>query len=206
MTLKFTPFIIAALALFCFNTSNAWSMACDCGEHDCSHERKTFVSTLPSSGKWKDKVTPKSLWKCQDVEDLGNANLLCEMCEREYVRYAHTMKHTNHENLTVGCICAGHMEGDLKASKERESYLHSRQQRRARWLSPKWKTSEKGNSYKKTRKSSHDEVSHHIVMIKSKYNQYSAIIDGAKLGSWFQNIAEAQYASFDYLWPAKKAF
>lgn len=206
MTLKFPPFIIAALALFCLNTSNAWSMACDCGEHDCGHERKTFVSTLPSSGKWKDKITPKSFWTCQDVEDLGSPSLICEMCEREHVRYAHTMQHINHESLTVGCICAGHMEGDLKASKKRESYLRSRQQRRTKWLDSGWETSRGGNLHKTTRKNSHDEASHHIVMIKSRYNQYSAIIDGTKLSSWFPNIAEAKYASFDYLWPAKRAF
>jgi hypothetical protein len=206
MTLKFKLFIIGVSVLFFLNTFNAWSMACDYGEHECDHERKTFVSTLPSSGKWKDKVTPKSLWKCQDVEDLGSANLLCQMCEREYVRYAHTMQHDNHENLTVGCICAGHMEGDLKSAKGRESYLHSRHQRRAKWLGSEWETSRNGNLYKKTRKNSHDEASHHIVMIKSKYNQHSAIIDSVRLERWFPTMAEAQYASFDYLWPAKKTF
>ncbi|EKE08851.1 MAG: hypothetical protein ACD_16C00248G0033 [uncultured bacterium] len=190
--------------LFCVTSSLSWSMQCE--EHDCDESRKTFVSTLPGSGKWKDDVTPKKNWTCQAIEDLESADSLCQMCEREWIRYAHTMQHADYKNLTVGCICAGHMEGDLKASKERESYFRSRSQRRTKWLDLAWKKSKKGNLYIKTRANSEDEDSHIVTIFKGKYGKYSASIDQKYLEQWFPTVREAQYAAFDYLWPSKKIF
>lgn len=180
----------------------------DCECHDCEETRKNFVSTKPGSGKWKDKVTPKEGWICTKVEDLGSPALTCQMCERENIRYTHTMHHNQHTDLIVGCICAGHMEEDLQAAKERESYLTSRAQRRQKWLSLKWKTSKNGNPYIKTKKSGLEEGHHVVITSNNKFGrlQYSAMIDKSYTNLWFGSMDEAKYAAFDYLWPASKTF
>lgn len=181
----------------------------DCECHNCEETRKNFVSTKPSSGKWKDKVTPKENWICTNVEDLGVQSLLCQMCEREHIRYTHKMHHNEHKDLIVGCICAGHMEGDLQAAKERESYLTSRVQRRQNWLSLKWKTSKRsGNPFINTRKTATEDKHNVIITSSDKFGklQYSASIDKKYLGQWFNSMNEAKYAAFDYLWPTSKAF
>ena len=102
-------------------------------------------------GKWSDKGLPHKGWTCIDIEDLGEPNKLCEMCESQNIRYVHYMEHPNYpETLGVGCICSGHMESDLVAAKVRDSKMHSRAQKRTRWLSRAWKRSTKGNDYIKS--------------------------------------------------------
>src|SRR3989338_8661552 len=71
-TMSKSLFFFAGFSLlFCVTSSLSWSMQCE--EHDCDESRKTFVSTLPGSGKWKDDVTPKKNWTCQAIEDLESA-------------------------------------------------------------------------------------------------------------------------------------
>jgi hypothetical protein len=83
-----------------------------------------------------------------DIEDLGEPSIECEMCESQLIRYVHHMEHTNYpEILQAGCICAGHMEENLTASRTREASMKSRAGKRSRWLSRKWKISGKGNPY-----------------------------------------------------------
>lgn len=75
-------------------------------------------------------------------------SLRCEMCESQDIRYVHYMAHPSYpEVLGVGCICGGHMEGDLAASRHREAGMKSRSAKRRRWLSRAWKTSQNGNPY-----------------------------------------------------------
>jgi hypothetical protein len=178
----------------------------DCGEHCCNDDRVGFKSGKAASGKWIQIGVPKRNWVCLDVEDRGIQDLKCQMCEREVVRYVHTMSHSHYRAfLKVGCICAGHMEGDENAvaAKERESYLRSRTQRRAKWLDLGWKFSAKGNSYLKTRSNSNDNKNHLIVITKSRFGSFSASIDNQFLNAWYQTEDEAKLAAFDYLNPAK---
>lgn len=183
------------------------SIACDeagCDGHNCRENRATFVSTKTGSGKWKDTITPKEGWICKEIEDIGAPIKQCEMCERETIRYIHQMLHPQGPPLSVGCICAGHMEGDLDGAKEREKYLTNHVSRRRNWLTLRgWKESKKGNPYITTRRSS-SEPSHHIVIIKSKYGQFSATIDGVLMRTWHRGESAAKFAAFDMLYPAKK--
>ena len=61
------------------------------------------------------------------------------------------MEHPDYPGvLGVGCVCAGHMEQDYAGARLREQNLRNVAQRRRRWLSRVWRTSEKGNVYLKT--------------------------------------------------------
>src|SRR5439155_3573242 len=64
------------------------------------------------------------------------------------LRYAHTMEHPDYVGaLVVGCVCAGHMEEDLRAAKDREQNVRSRASKRIKWTTRNWKTSAKGPLY-----------------------------------------------------------
>jgi hypothetical protein len=76
------------------------------------------------AGRWSRPGVPHRGWSCVDVEDLGEPNEICEMCEQAEVRYVHVMQHAEWEGeLRVGCICAGRMEQDYKRAVEREAEL-----------------------------------------------------------------------------------
>jgi hypothetical protein len=99
-------------------------------------------------GKWSKKGVPHRGWACVEVEGLGELAAVCEMCESQEIRYAHHMQHPNYTDiLVVGCICAGHMEGDLASAKLRDKKMRSRIGKRKRWLARKWKVSGKGNDW-----------------------------------------------------------
>ena len=102
-------------------------------------------------GKWSQADVPHKGWSCVDVEDLGSPDAVCEMCETQEIRYVHYMTHSDYsETLGVGCVCAEHMEQDYEAPRRRERQLRNSAQRKRRWLSRKWRTSAKGNSYLNT--------------------------------------------------------
>lgn len=102
-------------------------------------------------GKWSVAGVPHRGWVCVDIEDLVEPSIECEMCESQTIRYVHHMSHDDYPDaLQVGCVCAGHMEGDLAASKAREVSMKNRSAKRKRWLSRAWKVSVKGNPYMST--------------------------------------------------------
>jgi len=87
-------------------------------------------------------------WYCFDMTDMGkHRRMQCENCGYEKIRYIHHMKNAiTGEELDVGCICAGHMEGDPETARERERVLRNRANRRAQFPHlKKWKRSKKGN-------------------------------------------------------------
>jgi len=97
-------------------------------------------------GKWSSAGVPHKGWHCIDIEDLGEPQAECEMCESQTIRYVHHMEHPNYGSvLAVGCVCAGHMEGDVAAAQGREASMRSRASKRSRWISRRWKISAKGN-------------------------------------------------------------
>lgn len=99
-------------------------------------------------GKWSERGVPHRNWTCVDIEDLGQPQMICEMCESQTIRYVHHMTHDDYEDdLAVGCICAGHMEGDVAAARLRETSMRSRAAKRKRWVGRSWKISKKGNSW-----------------------------------------------------------
>lgn len=99
-------------------------------------------------GKWSQKGFPHSGWRCVDIEDYSDLGPTCEMCESQKIRYIHYMQHRNVARLLAcGCVCAGNMEGDLAAARERDALMIARAAKRKRWLGRKWKESKKGNDY-----------------------------------------------------------
>ena len=96
-------------------------------------------------GKWSLAGVPHRGWTCVDIEDLGAPSVECQMCESQTIRFVHHMEHSDYPDvLEVGCVCSGHMEGDIAASRAREASMKSRAAKRARWVSRAWKISSKG--------------------------------------------------------------
>jgi hypothetical protein len=192
--MRYLKFFMAALIFMQLNPVSAT-------DHDCEQCRGTIGPSIHgSTGKWLDLNVPHRNWRSFAVEDLGEDKQECEMCEREMIRYMHVMHHDNHEPLEVGCICAGHMQGDMEAAKSRDRVLKNRSTRRNKWLDLNWKTSKNGNPYLVTRETK-DEDSHHIV-ITTRNGQYSSSIDRQYVNTWYPTIDAAKLAAFDHLWPS----
>ncbi len=98
-------------------------------------------------GKWSDPGVPHKGWTCVDIVDLGAPIETCEMCETMQIRYVHYMRHPEYPtDLGCGCICAGHMEEDYVAAREREHRVRLAGDKRDRWTrSPRWWLSQAGN-------------------------------------------------------------
>jgi len=158
-------------------------------------EKELELVTL-KRGKWSHPGVPHKGWTCVEIEDLGSPSETCQMCESQDIRYVHYMSHPKyHEVLAVGCICAGHMEGDLVSARERDSQMHSRAGKRKRWLDRVWKVSRKGNDYIKT--------DGYIVTAYRKHNGWGATI-AAQNDSFVKHIRQlyktqdqAKLAAFD---------
>ncbi len=113
------------------------------------HQEEALIAA--GRGKWSSPGVPHKGWHCVDIEDLGEPSLTCEMCESQSVRYVHHMEHPTYSGtLQTGCVCAGHMEGNLQASRMREASMKSRSAKRKRWVSRAWKISSKGNPHIKS--------------------------------------------------------
>jgi len=100
------------------------------------------------SGKWSRPGVPQRGWVCNGIDDLGAPDAACEMCEVQSIRYVHYMAHPDYpDELAAGCVCAGHMEQDYSAARDRERVLRNASGRSRNWLSRKWKVSRNGNPY-----------------------------------------------------------
>jgi hypothetical protein len=95
---------------------------------------------------WYDDNCPKVGWTNTDMIDLGDDRELCEMCERQWIRFVHVMEHPEHNTeVRSGCICAGKMEADADAATKRESRL--KQIAKAHEFEPEWRTASTGSYY-----------------------------------------------------------
>src|SRR5262245_16213890 len=92
-------------------------------------------------GKWAQTGVPRRGWTCTGMEDRGEAETVCQMCETVVVRYVHTMRHADYPGiLECGCVCAGHMQEDVEGARRRESDFQNKQKRRQTWLhSASWR-------------------------------------------------------------------
>ncbi len=103
---------------------------------------------LGEDNLWKRDDVPHTGWKCVGIVDLGSPAGICRMCGYQVIRYVHIMEH--HEfprKIGAGCVCAGKMEGNVEAAKERETAFKNRQSRQETFLSSKLKRSKNGNEY-----------------------------------------------------------
>lgn len=91
----------------------------------------------------KEWGAPLSGWTCVRVDDTGDydeePDSECELCGCKHVRYLHVMDHPLYfEPISVGCICAGIMEGDELAAIERDRKMKNRSKRRDAFLQHTW--------------------------------------------------------------------
>jgi len=100
-----------------------------------------------SRGRWSESGLPHSGWSCVDVDDIGAPDEICGMCLSQPVRYIHVMRHPyRSETIRAGCICAGHMQGDLAKAAARDKTMRSRSSKKKHWLRRKeWHISARGN-------------------------------------------------------------
>jgi hypothetical protein len=147
-------------------------------------------------GQWSKSGVPHKGWTCVDIEDLGEPRETCAMCETQ-IRFIHHMTHPDYpESLAVGCICAGHMEGDYAAARQRENQLRKTSTRRSRWLTRKWRTSSQGNHFLNT--------DGYNIVVFSKWNGMGFRIntpDGRSLfsRSSYPTLERAKLAAFEAL-------
>lgn len=96
----------------------------------------------------KELGAPLEDWCCINLIDMCEGDepddppsfATCELCDCSRVRYVHVMKHPLYfAEVEVGCICAGIMEGDIIAAKERERLMKNRAKRRKNFVEGKWK-------------------------------------------------------------------
>ena len=93
----------------------------------------------------KEWRAPLDGWYCKKIidvrEDDEEAPLAtCELCDCSKVRFIHVMDHKLYfEEICVGCICAGVMQGDILAAKERERQMKNRAKRRKNFVAGEWK-------------------------------------------------------------------
>ena len=148
------------------------------------------------SGKWSQQGVPHKGWTCTGVDDLGAPDSVCEMCEKQPIRYVHYMEHPDYpDELGVGCVCAGHMEQDYEAARNRELSIKNASHRRSKWLNRVWRMSAKCNPYLNT-------DGFNIVLYKQG-GQWSGSITNRETGQSFNarrryaTLDQAKLASFD---------
>ena len=119
--------------------------------------------------RWDTPGIPHKGWHCIHVADLCDEQgedytpFVCEMCGKENLRFVHTICHPDYpRKLKVGCICAGKMESDYEAPKQRERRLVNLAGRRSRWLKREWKLSANGNHWLRIQE-------HRVVILRDKY-------------------------------------
>ena len=146
-----------------------------------------------SPNLWNRDDIPHHGWHCVGVEDLKAPVGICEMCGNQVIRYAHHMEHPLYGSLICGCVCAGKMEDDIEAAKQRENELKKRQARRVNFFKRKWKHSQKGNDYLK--------IDDHIIVIyKLKNNQgWKYSVDNQFSKDTYASRERAMAAAFDRL-------
>jgi len=114
---------------------------------------------------WKRSDVPHDGWSCIDIIDLGEPNGICRMCGHQIIRYVHVMFHPNYpKRIGAGCICAGRMEGNPEAARERENAFKNRQSRLETFLNHPLKRSRNGNEYFKY----HNEI---ITLFRDKFRE-----------------------------------
>jgi hypothetical protein len=150
-------------------------------------------------GKWSQEGVPHKGWTCIDIEDSGAVSFVCEMCESQHIRYIHYMKHPDYQDiLSVGCVCAGKMEGNYTKAKLRDDFMKKRAARRLHWIhNSRWKVSQKGNDWIKT--------DGYIIVMKKAGKLWRAFIksETGNFEKWsyrqYESKDMAKLAAFDYL-------
>ena len=149
-----------------------------------------------AENQWKRDDVPHSGWICTGVSDLGAPVGICEMCGHQIIRYAHHMIHPQYRPIVAGCYCAGKMEGNMDAARERERNLKNQLARKESFIRRQWKRSKNGNEYLRIR-------GHVLVLYKLKNGGgWKYAIDSAFANELFntrENAIMAAFQAFDKL-------
>lgn len=152
---------------------------------------------------------PLSDWYCIDVidieEEFSNTDLFtCELCGCTRVRFVHVMEHLSYfETISVGCVCAGIMEGDILSAKDRERQMKNRAKRKNNFPNRKWKQNRYGGYSLKYQDS-------WVNINPSRFNQnhYGVSCNGKSIwkykGRPITSFLAAAYAAFDLVDPVER--
>ncbi len=161
------------------------------------------------TGKWSLLGVPHQKWFCNDIGDLYPDTMICEMCEKQTIRFVHYMSHEDYPDvLLCGCVCAGNMEGDYTGAKRRETEFKNTIKRRENELKREakkreifpyagWCYSKRGNEYR--------DYEGYIITIFPKDVYWSASIKNKYSGETrfskkpYNTEYEAKLAAFDAL-------
>ena len=150
---------------------------------------------------------PLSDWHCVQIDDMaevgwiagnGMGHATCELCGCEKVRFVHVMRHERYfEDINVGCVCAGVMEGDVLAARERERKMTNRAKRKRNYLKRRWESNYNGRHILRYK--------NQWVVIWLLHGQYG-VICGNKSASDYKgkritNFLTAVHAAFDLVDP-----
>lgn len=153
---------------------------------------------------------PLSGWYCDYIYDVADEEedpdhidlFTCELCDCSQVRFVHVMRHDEYfETVSVGCICAGIMEDDILAARERERLMKNRANRKRNFPRRQWRKNWYGN-YQPTYQG-------RKVFINNKGgNRYSVYVDGKTSWSYkgkpLDNFVSAAYAAFELADPIER--
>ena len=150
-------------------------------------------------GKWGQKGVPHKGWTCIDNDELAkDERQTCQMCETMQIRFIHVMQHPDYAGpLECGCICAGRMEENLNAAKDRERVFKNSRKRRAAFPHARgWHTSRKGNQW----------INHrgYRITIVGAPGRYQVIAvppvgEPVHMRQRYPTIEAAQIAAYDYV-------
>ncbi|WP_353065880.1 hypothetical protein [Arcanobacterium hippocoleae] len=151
----------------------------------------------------KDWGAPLTGWYCTyliDVAENSDNTATCELCGCTKVRFIHLMNHKDYpRTFEVGCICAGLMEDDILAAKDRERLARNRHRRRTTFCNKGMQPTRTGN-FKITHRA-------HTVFINHARTPGTWYVNmaGTRIFSWhgkpIRDLRTAQYAAFDLIDP-----
>lgn len=104
-----------------------------------------------------------------DLKAAGKPYGTCANCGRTGIRYLHTIAHVLKGQLQVGSECARHLCHGYDPERA-ESKLKAQWQRRSKWLTRNWGTSQNGNA---TLAFDHEGERVRVTVFRSQYGGYS---------------------------------
>jgi len=154
----------------------------------------------------KDWGAPLYGWVCIGIIDVKEDDedapfSVCELCDCSRVRYEHVMSHALYfENVTVGCICAGIMEGNILRAKERERKMKNRAARKKSFIERKW-----SQPYENVFHRTHRGKDISIVVHNGSFTVHvDGVVAMKYKGKPIRDFLSAAYAAFEMADPVKE--
>jgi hypothetical protein len=154
--------------------------------------------------EWGAPLDGWFVFNTYDCLEEANELFTCELCGCTQVRFVHEMEHQQYfERISVGCICAGIMEGDILAAKERERLVRNRAKRRKNYLKRLWDHTPYGVSFLRYRGEVLKIYESHV-----HPGQFTASLGNTTTshhkGKPITNFLMAVYAAFDLIDPIEE--